>query len=50
MLETLDDPTAVIAELRRITKHGGVVGVADAHIRSAPPTPPSGLRRNQRPG
>jgi SAM-dependent methyltransferase len=28
MLETLDDPTAVIAELRRITKHGGVVGAA----------------------
>ena len=28
MLETLNDPTPAIAELRRITKHGGVVGAA----------------------
>jgi ubiquinone/menaquinone biosynthesis C-methylase UbiE len=28
MLETLDDPTNVPAELRRVTKHGGVVGAA----------------------
>jgi SAM-dependent methyltransferase len=28
MLETLDDPTNVIGELRRVTKHGGVVGAA----------------------
>jgi SAM-dependent methyltransferase len=28
MLETLDDPTNVMAELRRVTKHGGVVGAA----------------------
>ena len=26
MLETLDDPAPVIAELRRVTKRGGVVG------------------------
>ena len=28
MLETLDDPAPVIAELRRVTKRGGVVGAA----------------------
>ena len=28
MLETLDDPALVIAELRRVTKRGGVVGAA----------------------
>jgi SAM-dependent methyltransferase len=28
MLETLDDPANVMAELRRVTKHGGVVGAA----------------------
>ncbi len=28
MLETVDDPTNVVAELRRVTKHGGVVGAA----------------------
>ena len=28
MLETLDDPTNSVAELRRVTKHGGVVGAA----------------------
>jgi hypothetical protein len=47
MLETLDDPTAVIAELRRITKHGGVVGAAsveyDGVILAGEPT--EGTRR-----
>ncbi len=28
MLETLDDPANVMTELRRVTKHGGVVGAA----------------------
>ena len=28
MLETLGDPAPVIAELRRVTKRGGVVGAA----------------------
>ena len=28
MLETLDDPASVVAELRRVTKSGGVVGAA----------------------
>jgi ubiquinone/menaquinone biosynthesis C-methylase UbiE len=28
MLETLDDPRNVVTELRRVTKHGGVVGAA----------------------
>jgi hypothetical protein len=28
MLETLDDPAPVMAELRRVTKRGGVVGAA----------------------
>jgi SAM-dependent methyltransferase len=28
MLETVDDPSTVLAELRRVTKHGGVVGAA----------------------
>jgi ubiquinone/menaquinone biosynthesis C-methylase UbiE len=28
MLETLDDPAKVVAELRRVTKRGGVVGAA----------------------
>jgi SAM-dependent methyltransferase len=28
VLETLDDPAKVVAELRRVTKHGGVVGAA----------------------
>jgi SAM-dependent methyltransferase len=28
MLETLDDPASVVAELRRVTKRGGVVGAA----------------------
>src|SRR4029077_1053184 len=28
VLETLDDPAQVVAELRRVTKRGGVVGVA----------------------
>ena len=28
MLETLDDPAIVVAELRRVTKRGGVVGAA----------------------
>jgi SAM-dependent methyltransferase len=28
MLETLDDPTNVVTELRRVTKHGGVVAAA----------------------
>ena len=28
MLETVDDPMNVILELRRVTKHGGLVGAA----------------------
>ena len=28
MLETLTDPSNVVTELRRVTKHGGVVGAA----------------------
>ena len=28
VLETLDDPTNVISELRRVTKRGGLVGAA----------------------
>jgi ubiquinone/menaquinone biosynthesis C-methylase UbiE len=47
MLETLNDPTPVIAELRRITKHGGVVGAAsveyDGVILAGEPT--AGTRR-----
>jgi SAM-dependent methyltransferase len=47
MLETLDDPAAVIAELRRVTKRGGVVGAAsveyDGIILAGEPT--AGTRR-----
>ena len=47
MLETLDDPAPVIAELRRLTKRGGVVGVAsveyDGIILAGEPT--AGPRR-----
>jgi len=43
MLETLDDPAPVIAELRRVTKRGGVVGAAsvayDGIILAGEPTP-----------
>jgi ubiquinone/menaquinone biosynthesis C-methylase UbiE len=47
MLETLDDPAPVIAELRRVTKRGGVVGAAsveyDGFIVAGKPT--TGPRR-----
>ena len=47
MLETLDDPVPVIAELRRVTKRGGVVGAAsveyDGIILAGEPT--TGPRR-----
>jgi ubiquinone/menaquinone biosynthesis C-methylase UbiE len=47
MLETLDDPAPVIAELRRMTKRGGVVGAAsveyDGIILAGEPT--AGPRR-----
>ena len=47
MLETLDDPAPVIAELRRVTKRGGVVGAAsveyDGIILAGEPI--AGLRR-----
>ena len=47
MLETLDDPAPVIAELRRLTKRGGVVGAAsveyDGIILAGEPT--AGPRR-----
>jgi hypothetical protein len=47
MLETLDDPAPVIAELRRVSKRGGVVGAAsveyDGIILAGEPT--AGPRR-----